>query len=44
MVDLKLQVPTTGEVEVDAQASAAINEGFKAADEGAPYPSKRCGK
>jgi len=34
MVDLKLQVAATEEVEVDAEALAAIDRGIKAADEG----------
>src|SRR5260370_680410 len=34
MVDLKLQVPATEEVEVDAETLAAIDLGIKAADEG----------
>jgi predicted transcriptional regulator len=38
MVDLKLQVPATDEVEVDAQTLAAIDQGIKAADEGRTVP------
>jgi predicted transcriptional regulator len=34
MVDLKLQVPITDEVEVDAATLAAIDRGIKDADEG----------
>lgn len=34
MVDLKLQVPVTEEVEVDAETLAAIDRGIKDADEG----------
>ena len=34
MIDLKLQVPATEEVEVDAETLAAIDRGIKAADEG----------
>jgi predicted transcriptional regulator len=34
MVDLKLQVPATDEVEVDAETLAAIDRGIKDADEG----------
>jgi len=34
MHDLQLQVPATGEVEVDAGTLAAIDRGVKAADEG----------
>ncbi len=34
MADLKLQVPVTEEVEVDAETSAAIDRGIKDADEG----------
>jgi predicted transcriptional regulator len=34
MVDLKLQVPVTDEVEVDAETLAAIDRGIKDADEG----------
>ena len=33
MQDLKLQVPATEEVEVDAETLAAIDRGIKAADE-----------
>jgi predicted transcriptional regulator len=38
MVDLKLQVPATEEVEVDAETVAAIDRGVKAADEGRTVP------
>jgi hypothetical protein len=34
MVDLKLQVPETEEVEVDAETLAGIDRGIQAADEG----------
>ena len=34
MVDLKLQVPATDKVEVDADTLAAIKRGMKDADEG----------
>ncbi len=34
MVDLKLEVPVSEEVEVDDQALAAIDRGIKDADEG----------
>ena len=34
MQDLKLQVPVTEEVEVDAETLAAIDRGIKAADDG----------
>ena len=34
MVDLKLQVPATDTVEVDAETLAAIDRGIKDADEG----------
>ena len=38
MVDLKLQVPTTDKVEVDAETLAAIDRGLKDADEGRTVP------
>jgi predicted transcriptional regulator len=38
MVDLKLELPATDEVEVDAQTLAAIDQGIKAADEGRSVP------
>jgi predicted transcriptional regulator len=38
MVDLKLQVPVTDEVEVDAATLAAIDRGIKDADEGRAVP------
>jgi predicted transcriptional regulator len=38
MVDLKLQVPATEEVEVDSETLAAIDRGIKAADEGRAVP------
>ena len=34
MVDLKMQVPVTEEVEVDAETLAAIDRGIRDADEG----------
>jgi predicted transcriptional regulator len=34
MLDLKLQVPATDEVEVDAETLAAIDRGINDADEG----------
>jgi predicted transcriptional regulator len=34
MVDLKLQVPATDDVEVDAETLAAIDRGIRDADEG----------
>jgi predicted transcriptional regulator len=34
MEDLRLEVPVTEEVEVDAETLAAIDRGMKAADEG----------
>jgi hypothetical protein len=38
MVDLKLQVPATDEVEVDAETLAAIDHGIKDANEGRTIP------
>ena len=38
MVDLKLQVPTTDKVQVDAETLAAIDRGLKDADEGRTVP------
>ena len=38
MVDLKLQVPATEEVEVDQETLAAIDRGIQAADEGRMVP------
>ncbi len=38
MVDLKLQVPVTEEVEVDARTLAAIDRGITDADEGRTVP------
>ncbi|MBV8728693.1 MAG: hypothetical protein JO336_02675 [Acidobacteriia bacterium] len=34
MVDLKLEVPETEEVEVDAKTAEAIDKGIKAAEQG----------
>jgi len=34
MIDLKLEIPVTDEVEVDAQTLAAIDRGIKDANEG----------
>lgn len=38
MVDLKLQVPATDEVEVDSETLAAIDRGINDADEGRTVP------
>lgn len=38
MVDLKLQVPATDKVEVDAETLAAIDHGIKDADQGRTVP------
>ncbi|MBI3472118.1 MAG: hypothetical protein HY013_12245 [Candidatus Solibacter usitatus] len=38
MIDLKLQVPVTDKVEVDAGTLAAIDRGIKDADEGRIVP------
>jgi predicted transcriptional regulator len=38
MVDLKLQVPATDKVEVDAETLAAIDRGIKDADQGRTVP------
>ncbi len=38
MVDLKLQVPVTDKVQVDAETLAAIDRGIKDADEGRTVP------
>jgi predicted transcriptional regulator len=38
MVDLKLQVPVTDKVEVDAETLEAIDRGIKEADEGRTVP------
>ena len=38
MVDLKLQVPVTEEIEVDAETLVAIDRGIQAADEGRTVP------
>ena len=38
MVDLKLQVPASDKVEVDAETLAAIDRGIKDADEGRTVP------
>ena len=38
MVDLKLQVPATDSVEVDAETLAAIDRGIKDADVGRTVP------
>jgi predicted transcriptional regulator len=37
MVDLKLQVPATDKVEVDAETLAAIDRGIKDANEGRTF-------
>jgi len=39
MVDLKLQVPVTDEVEVDAETLASIDRAVQAASEGRTYSS-----
>ncbi len=44
MVDLKLQQPATEEVEVDAEAAAAIQRGIKAAEEGRTVPAEEVRK
>jgi predicted transcriptional regulator len=38
MVDLKLQVPSTNKVQVDAETVAAIDRGIKDANEGRTVP------
>ena len=38
MVDLKLQVPATDKVEVDAETLAAIDRGIQDADQGRTVP------
>jgi len=38
MVDLKLEVPASGKVEVDAETLAAIGRGIRDADEGRTVP------
>lgn len=38
MLDLKLQVPVTEEVEVDAETLVRIDRGIKDADEGCTVP------
>jgi predicted transcriptional regulator len=43
MQDLRLQVPATDEVEVDAATLAAIDRGVKAADEGRTVSLKKRG-
>ena len=44
MVDLKLQVPVTDKVGVDAETLAAIDRGIKDADEGRSVPIDEVGK
>ena len=41
MVDLKLQVPATDEIEVDTQTLAAIDRGIEAANEGRSRTPRR---
>jgi predicted transcriptional regulator len=38
MVDLKMQMPETEQVEVDAETLAGIDRGIQAADEGRTVP------
>jgi predicted transcriptional regulator len=38
MVDLKLQIPATDKVQVDAETLTAIDRGIKDADEGRSVP------
>jgi predicted transcriptional regulator len=38
MVDLKMEVPATEDVQVDSETLAAIDQGIKAADEGRAVP------
>ena len=40
MVDLKLQVPATDKVDVDAETMAAIDRGIKDVDEGLTVPDE----
>jgi predicted transcriptional regulator len=37
MVDLKLEIPATGKVKVDAETMRAIDRGIKDADEGRTF-------
>jgi len=38
MIDLKLEMPVSVEIEVDGETSAAIENGIKAADDGLTVP------
>ena len=44
MVDLKMEVPATEDVQVDAETLAAIDRGIKAADEGRAVPLEEARK
>jgi predicted transcriptional regulator len=44
MVELKMQVPATEEVQVDAETLAAIDRGIKAAGEGRTVPLEEARK